>query len=158
VDDKEYWDVSLGLAIPGPKENVFKASSTGGVPTSSPTTHTDAYAFADFYLFAHLWNKQSLAPHVNAGIPITSQSLHRPYVGLSEDISGWLQRHGFPLDLCVFGGVVFMKQQLYDPTAPTKLRTDWAHKAMYGVEVPISSIASKLSSKSKASSSKSGSQ
>lgn len=156
VDDKEYWDVSLGLAIPGPKENVFKASSSGGGPASSVTTHTDAYAFADFYLFAHRWPKVSYAPHLNAGIPITSQSLHRPYAGLAEDISPWLQRHGFPLDLCIFGGVVFMKQQLYDPIVRNQLRIDWAHKAMYGVEVPISSIASKLSSKSKSSSAKSG--
>lgn len=148
VDDREYWDVSLGLAIPGPKENVFKPTSgTSSVPPSSVTTHTDAYAFADFYPFAHLWTKQSYAPHVNGGIPITSQSLHRPYVGLSEDISGWAQQHGFPLDLCIFGGVVFMKQQLYDATAPNRLRTDWAHKAMYGVEVPISGIASKLAGK-----------
>jgi len=157
VDDKEYWDVSLGLAIPGPKENVFKGSSSG-VPTSSVTTHTDAYAFADFYLFAKWRNKQSLAPHINGGIPITSQSLHRPYVGLSEDISGWAQRHGFPLDVCVFGGIVFMKQQLYDPAAHNQLRTDWAHKAMYGVEVPISSIASKLSGKGNKSNAKSTGQ
>ncbi len=157
VDDKEYWDVSLGLAIPGPKENVFKPTTGGGVPPSSTTTHTDAYAFADFYPFAYRWTKQSYAPHVNGGIPITSQSLHRPYVGLAEDISPWLQRHGFPLDLCVFGGVVFMKQQLYDPSVPSRLRTDWARKAMYGVEVPISGIASKLSGKgNKGSNTKSG--
>lgn len=157
VDDREYWDVSLGLAIPGPKENVFKPSSGGGVPSSSPTTHTDAYAFVDFYPFAYLWTKQSYAPHINGGIPITSQSLHRPYFGLSEDISGWAQRHGFPLDVCVFGGLVFMKQQLYDPTAPTLLRTDWARKAMYGVEVPISGIVSKLAGKGSKSSNAKGS-
>ena len=149
VDDKEYWDVSLGLAIPGPKENVFKASSSGGVPTSTPTTHTDAYALADFYFLAHYWPKVSYAPHINGGIPITSQSLHRPYLGLAEDISPWFQRHGFPLDLCVFGGIVFMKQQLYDPSSPTLLKPDWALKGMYGVEVPISSITGKLSKGSK---------
>jgi hypothetical protein len=157
ADDKEYWDVSLGLAIPGPKENVFKASTNGGIPSSSPTTHTDAYALADIYLLASKWPKVSYAPHINAGIPITSQSLHRPYVGLGEDVSPTLQQHGFPLDLCIFGGIVFMKQQFYDPNVTTKLRTDWAHKAMFGVEVPISSITSKLSSKSKSNSSKSGS-
>jgi hypothetical protein len=153
VDDKEYWDISLGLAIPGPKENVFKSSSSGLKPTSSPTTHTDAYALADFYFLAHYWPKVSYAPHLNGGIPITSQSLHRPYVGVAEDISPWFQRHGFPLDLCFFGGIVFMKQQLYDPSSPTLLRTDWALKTMYGVEVPISSITSKLSGKGNKSSS-----
>jgi len=51
-----------------------------------------------------------------------------------------------------------MKQQLYDPTAHNQLRTDWARKGMYGVEVPISSIASKLSGKGSKSSTKGTSQ
>ena len=157
VQDREYWDVGLGLAIPGVVEAVYTPSgSPNKLPGRSVVTHTDAYAFFDFYMFAKNHDKLAFLPHINGGIPITSQPLHRPYVGVSWDISGWAQRRGFPLDFCVFGGVVFMKQQIYDPGQPNDLKTDWARKGLWGVEVPISSIASKLTAKGKGSSSKGG--
>lgn len=89
--DPEYWDVSLGLAIPGPVEMTYKSPTTGGSTTVTPSklTHTDAYAFGDFYIFQ--WLSKSPAafsnlPHFNLGIPITSQVFHRPYVGMAENL------------------------------------------------------------------------
>ena len=144
VDDKEYWDVSLGLAIPGPYEAVYK-SGTSGTPSSSLKRHTDAYAFLDLYPFAYTAPKASWWPHVNAGVPITSQSLHRPYVGISEGIQKIVKT---PIPINVFVGTVFMKQQLFTGIGPTRLASDWATKSLFGVEVPISGITSKLSPKS----------
>lgn len=154
VDDKEIWDVSLGLAIPGPTEAVYTASSSSTAkPSPSLKHHTDAYVLLDLYPLAFRSPKVSSWPHINAGIPITSQSLHRPYVGISEGLSQWFR---LPIQVNVFGGAVFMKQQIYNGTGSTGLVWDRATKHMLGVEVPISGIASKLSSKgSKSNSSKS---
>jgi hypothetical protein len=103
----------------------------------------------DLYPFGHLAPKDSYWPHVNFGIPVTSQSLHRPYFGLGEDISGWAQRKGFPLDICIFGGLVDMKQQVYS-VSTGQLKWDRALKGVVGIEMPISQLASKLGkSKSK---------
>jgi hypothetical protein len=77
---------------------------------------------------------------------------HRPYIGAAINVTGWLRERGFPFDLNVFDGVVFMKQQVFvQPTAtiPTgSLKWDWARKNIFGVEIPVSAITSKLTKKS----------
>jgi hypothetical protein len=149
VTEPESWDVAVGLAIPGVTEAVYSKSTAGSAPTSKLVHHTDAYALVDLYPFGHLAPKDSYFPHVNFGIPVTSQSLHRPYFGLAEDISGWAQRKGFPLDICVFGGLVDMKQQLYSASTGA-LTWDRALKGVVGIEMPVGQWASKLTkSKSK---------
>jgi hypothetical protein len=149
VTEPESWDVAVGLAIPGVTEAVYSKSTTGSAPTSKLVHHTDAYALVDLYPFGHLAPKDSYFPHINFGIPVTSQSLHRPYFGLAEDISGWAQRKGFPLAICVFGGLVDMKQQLYSASTGA-LTWDRALKGVVGIEMPVGQWASKLTkSKSK---------
>jgi hypothetical protein len=155
VTEPESWDVGVGLAIPGVTEAVYSAPTAGSVPKSTPKHHTDAYALVDLYPFGHVAPKDSYWPHVNFGIPVTSQSLHRPYFGLGEDISGWAQRKGFPLDICVFGGLVDMKQQIYS-VSTGQLKWDRALKGVVGIEMPVGQLASKLGkSKSKSGSSSS---
>jgi hypothetical protein len=136
--DPEYWDVSLGASIPGVLEP--KYSSTGTL--ASPTRHTDAYAFLDLYPLQHFANAPTSLtsiPHFNLGIPITSQSLHRPYVGVAENLGFLTKKIKLNIPLSVFAGPVFMKQQVYVPTIPG-LRWDHATKMMYGLELPISAI------------------
>ncbi|MGB6472622.1 MAG: hypothetical protein WBF04_00930 [Candidatus Sulfotelmatobacter sp.] len=82
--DPEYWDVSIGVSTLGVLEP--KYSSTGALAT--PTRHTDAYAFLDIYPFqplAEAPTNLTRYPHFNLGLPISGQSLHRPYVGLAEN-------------------------------------------------------------------------
>ena len=149
VSEPESWDVGVGLAIPGVTEAVYSTPTAGSVPKSTPKHHTDAYAFVDLYPFGYLAPKDSYWPHVNFGVPVTSQSLHRPYFGLGEDISGWAQRKGFPLDICIFGGLVDMKQQIYS-VSTGQLKWDRALKGVIGIEMPVTQLASKLGkSKSK---------
>jgi len=150
--DPEFWDVSVGMAIPGPIEMTYKSSTsssssstTSGSTTVTPSkvTHTDAYAFFDIYLgeFSSRTAPATLSmfPHINAGIPITGQTLHRPYVGLAENL-GFLTKHAkLNIPLSVFAGPVFMKQQVELP-GTTTLKWDRATKMIYGVELPISSI------------------
>jgi hypothetical protein len=158
--DTEYWDVSLGLAIPGPVETTYKSttSSTGkSTLTPSNVTHTDAYAFADFYIFEH-WAMAptflSAAPHVNVGIPITSQVFHRPYVGFAENIGLLTSKVKLNIPLSVFAGTVFMKQQIESPPGSQTLKWDRATKMMYGLELPISSITKYMKGNSNSNSNK----
>jgi hypothetical protein len=147
--DTEYWDVSLGLAIPGPVETTYKSStsSTGSTTvTPSKVTHTDAYAFVDLYLFEKASRAPaslSSAPHINFGIPITGQTLHRPYVGASENLGFLTSRIKLNIPLSVFAGPVFMKQQIEVP-GTTTLKWDRATKMIYGLELSISSITNYL--------------
>ena len=177
VDEPEWWDVSVGLATPGPKEAVFSPSTTGTAATGTPTCpkgytcgfkhHADAYVLFDIYPLAQTWGRQSrplfqkasFAPHFNFGIPITSQSLYRPYAGIAENISSPLEHHlGFPLSISFYGGVVWMKQSLClslcvsnfngstssATVAAPVLPQDRAMKLTVGFEVSITGIASKL--------------
>lgn len=136
--DPEYWDVSLGVSIPG----ILEPKYTSAGKLTNPTRHTDAYAFLDIYLFQHLAEAPAsltFFPHLNLGIPITSQSLHRPYVGIGENLGFLTKKIKLNIPLAVFGGPVFMKQQIYVP-ATSGLKWDHAIKMMYGFELPISAI------------------
>jgi hypothetical protein len=150
-DDREFIDFSMGVVVPGPKERVFTSPSS-----SSITTHTDVYALLDLYPFFLVSPKNGLPPHFVVGLPVTSQVFHRPIFGVSENISSWtgLERLGFP-QMSLFGGVVYMKQQLLTSTGT--LASDRATKAVFGVEVSVSSLVSKIGSATKGASSKSGS-
>jgi hypothetical protein len=57
--------------------------------------------------------------------------------------------------MSLFGGVVYMKQQLLTSTGT--LVPDRATKAVFGVEVSVSSLVGKIGSAAKGASSKSGS-
>jgi hypothetical protein len=146
--DPEFWDVSLGVAIPGPVEMTYKSSTSAGTTTVTPSkvTHTDAYAFGDIYLLQHFSTSPaglSSLPHINFGIPITSQSLHRPYVGMAEGLNFLTSKLKLGVPVSVFAGAVFMKQQVELPGTST-LKWDRATKMIYGIELPISSITNYL--------------
>jgi hypothetical protein len=122
VLDPEYWDVAVGIVVPGTTEAVYTAGTGGAAPKLTLKHHTDAYAFVDLYPFASVAPKESYWPHFNVGVPLTSQSLHRPYVGAAENVSLWGQRKGFPLSIRVFGGIVDMKQQIFSASSPSDLK------------------------------------
>jgi hypothetical protein len=94
-NDREWWDVSLGLALPGVKQTTFSAPS--GKVVASTTTHADVYAFFD--LGYDLQNKGLRFPHLDVGIPVASQSLYRPFVGVGQWLTPLLglEKKKFPL-------------------------------------------------------------
>jgi hypothetical protein len=157
--DREYWDVSLGLAIPGVRETRYSFSSASNTVSSSVTTHTELYAFLDLFPFAALTPKESWTPHINLGIPVTSKSLYRPYFGIAENLTSWIhlqKRLGLPVGINFFVGMTFMKTQQIvgaPPTTQTEfnsaLRINRVWKPMFGIEVPVGALASKLGGKSK---------
>jgi len=154
-EDPEWWDVSIGIAIPGIRES--KYSIVNGDLTKSVTTHTDFYGMLDLYPFFLKTDKNDWAPHFNVGVPITSQSFYRPYFGLAESVGGVLSRIAgtkkpfqLPVNINVFAGMVWMKTTYVsdNPTTNSDLTSDshatrvW--KPIFGIEVPVSSIASKI--------------
>jgi hypothetical protein len=146
-DDKEFFDFSLAVAIPGPKETIYSISSSGTVQ-NSVTTHTDIYAMLDLYPGFWWLNKESPAPHFAVGLPVTSQVFHRPFFGAAEDFTSWtgLQKHGLPLRMSVFGGIVYM-QTKYPSGQPVVLKATRVAKPMFGVELSVSALISKVGGK-----------
>jgi Putative Ig domain len=151
-DDKEFFDFSLAIAIPGPKQTIYSISSSGSVQ-HSVTTHTDMYAMLDLYPGFWYLNKESPAPHFVVGLPVTSQVFHRPFFGVAENFTSWtgLQKHGLPLQMSVYAGVVYMQTNY--PTAVSNpgagqsavvLKPFRVTKAMFGVELSVSSLVSKI--------------
>ena len=153
--DLEWWDVSVGVTIPGVRQSTY--AITGASLQKTVTTHTDLYAMLDLYPFAPLAEKNGWAPHFNVGVPLTSQSLYRPLFGMAEPISGLLtcllglkKQAAIPLDLSVFGGMVWMKTQIVvgNPATSAELASDlvttrvW--KPAYGIEVSVSSMVGKI--------------
>ena len=76
-DDIEWWDVSIGVTIPGVRE--AKYTDTGNTVQRNVTTHTELYGLFDIYPTAKWKTKESWVPHFNLGIPLTSQPFYRPY-------------------------------------------------------------------------------
>jgi hypothetical protein len=177
VDEPEWWDISLGLSVPGVREKTYtiaplssSSKPTGNCLNNTVTCgvkhHADAYALLDLYPFATNWfatlhgrralfqNDAFLIPHLNLGIPITSQSLYRPYFGAAVNVSSPLQHRGFPIGISVFAGLVDMKQTICNnacaqavaasATATPILTQDRALRGAFGVEVSITAIAGKL--------------
>lgn len=157
--DREFWDVSGGLAIPGVRETTFSFSASGssGTTTSSTTRHTEAYVYADFFPFWLVAPKESWFPHLNAGVPVTTKSLYRPYFGFAENLtgpSGLQKKLNLPAAINFTAGACYMKTEEILGSLPTtqagftsSLKWHRVWKPMFGIEIPVSSITSKLSGK-----------
>jgi len=152
--DNEFWDVSVGVTTPGTRET--KYSFSNGMVGHSITRHTDVYGMFDFFLCGSHYSKEGGCPHIDVGLPLTSQSLYRPYFGLSENLTGWttLQKKlNLPVGISFFAGVVWMKTHyvLGDPTTQAEFDSNYrpvrVWKGLFGIEVPISSMVSKIGSK-----------
>lgn len=153
-EDREWWDISIGITIPGTHETKY-AFSNGAVQTSV-TRHTDLYGMFDIFPAAKWLPKESYVPHFVVGLPVTSRSLYRPYFGLAENLTGWtrLQKKlGIPVGVNFFAGEVYMKINVLtgSPTTQAEFNSDLKQtrvwKTVFGIEVPISSIASKIGGK-----------
>jgi hypothetical protein len=155
--DREYWDVGIGIAIPGVRETKYTFSTTTSKVVPSVTTHTDVYALVDIFPFAYLVPKESIVPHFVTGIPLTSQSFYRPYFGVAENLTGWttLQKKlGLPVAINFIAGMTYMKTQEIVGMPPTtqaefnsQLQMHRVWKPIFGIEVPVSSVLSKIGGK-----------
>lgn len=139
--DREYWDFSLAVTVPGVRQTKF--STPANPPTV--TTHTDAYAMLDLYPAARWFTKEQAFPHVIVGMPITSQPFYRPAFGAADSLTSWtgLEKRGFPIRIGFFGGVVYMKQQ-YLTGSPITIAQHRIWKGVFGFEVPVTALASAI--------------
>jgi hypothetical protein len=145
--DLEWWDIGLGLNIPGVKQPEYSSSTPP--KQSSPKTQSSFYGFVNLYPFSLLGSKTSAYPSLVAGIPVTGQVFYQPFVGLSEDVTGWAAgKKWLPLQINLVAGVVFLKQQeaLANAQGTLQVEHNYVRKFMFGIEVPVSSLASKIKS------------
>jgi hypothetical protein len=161
--DKEWWDVSLAVPTPGVKESRYSIS--GSMLQSKSTTHTDLYALFDIYPWARWVTKDSGIPHFTVGLPVAGQTFYRPEFGIAENFTGWttLQRKGFPTAMSIFVGMTYMKTTIVDgiPTTAAQLSASSSKtrvwKPVFGLEVPVNSLISKVGKGSKSKNTNSGS-
>jgi hypothetical protein len=106
VQEREWWDVSLGVTVPGVRQTQYTADTT---VHSKSTTHTNVYAFLDFGLL----NTKPRLPHLSVGLPVSGQVFYRPFFGVGQSITTlpFIDRLRFPLKFGVFVGVVYARQQ-----------------------------------------------
>ncbi len=143
--DKEYWDIGLGLAVPGVPERMYDPADL--TKKSSTTVHTDVYAFIDIYFDG---NRRSAWPHLVLGVPVASQPLHRQAYAMSFPLTTWLGlSKKVPFTLCGVLGVAAVKEYhlIPDPQGNNglNLKTGWTAKWFYGVELPLNQLVSRVS-------------
>jgi len=154
VLDKEWWDLSLSLSIPGVREPKVSLNKDN-IVTPSVTRHIDVYGFINLYPFAAKKPKNSFAPHFDVGLPFSGQPLHRWFAGASEKIP-WIEKAvGIPVN--VFAGTVFLKESVSSLAAGAKaadtatftnsLQDHWVRKGMFGLEFPVSALVGKIGKK-----------
>jgi len=146
--DKEFWDIALAIATPGVLEPNYASSNPA--KQLGPTRHTDLYGMLNFYPFYSSFSKDSILPHLVAGIPVTSKPFYRPFFGVAENLTGWTrwQKHGFPLRMSFFAGVVYLNEETVIGNGSGGLSISHARtlKPMAGIEVPLSGLVSKIGS------------
>ena len=150
VDSRQYWNVGVNIIVKGPRENKYALSSSN-VVTQTHTIHAPLIAAFDLSPWAY-WLPMDKYPYLQIGVPLSGSAFHMPYFGLAQPLpftKKWLP-------ISAYGGVVLMKQTFpktisVGQTATTAafnsdLETDWPIKAVYGIEVPVSSIIKKVKS------------
>jgi hypothetical protein len=150
VEAYQYWNVGINIVTRGPRENKYALSSSG-VVTQTHTLHAPLIAAFDISPWARKLPMDKY-PYIQVGVPLSGSAFHMPYFGLAQPLrftNKWLP-------ISVYGGVVLMKQtfpktiQVGQTTTTAAfnndLKTDWPVKAVYGIEVPVSSIINKVKS------------
>jgi hypothetical protein len=150
VDSRQYWNVGVNIIVRGPRENKYALSSSN-VVTQTHTIHAPLIAAFDVSPWAY-WLPMDKYPYLQIGVPLSGSAFHMPYFGLAQPLpftKKWLP-------ISAYGGIVLMKQTFpktigVGQTTTTAafnsdLETDWPIKAVFGIEVPVSSISNKVKS------------
>jgi hypothetical protein len=141
-DDKEWWDFSVGVTTPGVREAKYNPANPAAPPTF--TRHTELYGILDLYPFAKWAPKDSYVPHFNVGLPVSGKPFYLPYYGVAENVTArW---RNFPLPLSVFIGLIDIKETFnLTPAGSGAVFVKGRElKGVWGVEVPVSTIVSKI--------------
>ena len=143
VNDVEHWNVGINIVAWGPRENKYDLTKDNALEQTH-TRHSALYAVVDVSPWASVC-PMNKCPYLQAGVPLSGATFHVPYVGMAQPLPffKWLP-------ISAYGGVAFMRQThpktlaigatTDQTTLNNDLTTDWPVKALYGIEVPVSSI------------------
>jgi hypothetical protein len=150
VDARAYWNAGVAVPVRGPVEYQYDLAKDNSVEQTH-TRHSAILATFDFSPWARTC-PMTKCPYLQVGVPLSGAAFHAPYFGAAQPIpfsKKWLQ-------ISVFGGFMLMRQ-----TSPTTLKigdittaaafnsdlhTNWPVKAIYGIEVPVTSIVKSIKS------------
>lgn len=131
---RDFVAFGVGIVPHGPRETTWATNTTTNMLTPTTSNHNNFYGLVDFAPWPARF-PMSRWPYFQAGLPLTGAATHLPYAGMGMPFP-WFRKE---LAVSLFGGFVIMQQQ--DP-AGTR---DRAIKGLWGVEVPIASLASQIS-------------
>lgn len=142
--------MGIDIITHGPRENKY-ALSTSNVVTQTHTYHAPLIAAFDVSPWASKLPMDKY-PYIQVGLPLSGSAFHMPYFGMAQPLPFTKKL----LPISVYGGVLLMKQTFPKTLAMgastttaafnNDLYTDRPIKAVYGIEVPISSIITKVKS------------
>jgi hypothetical protein len=150
VSARQYWDIGIDIVVHGPRENKYALSNTN-VVTQSHTIHSALIATFDFSLWAYKLPMDTY-PYFQIGLPLSGSAFHLPYAGIAQPLP--FTKKFVPLS--IYGGIGFMRQlkpntlTLGQTTTAVvfaqDIQPDWPAKFIYGIEVPVGPIVSKIKS------------
>jgi hypothetical protein len=150
VTDIEHWAIGVDIVAWGPLEKKYALSSADAV-TMTSTRHEALIGTFDFSPWGSVC-PMTKCPYIQGGLPLSGSALHLPYTGFAQP----LPFTSSFIPLSIYGGVGFMKQTKLNGIAvgSTTTQTDfnaaqktnWPRKYTFGIEVPVSTIASKIKS------------
>jgi hypothetical protein len=143
--DKEYWDLGMGLSIPGVLEPQY--APTNPTLQIHAARHSEIYGFLNFFPLARWADKTSLAPNITLGVPVTGKVFFRPFFGVGESLNGWKPLGSrLPLQIDIIAGFTFLNQEIAEPgqPGPLAIQRERVWKPMFGIEVPVSALISKI--------------
>jgi hypothetical protein len=143
--DLEYWDIGLGLSALGVKEPQYSPTSPQTQITAKNHAGT-VFGFANLYPFAHWGNKTSYYPSFVVGIPVTGKVFYQPFFGIAWGPLGWWKKA--PLAVNLVWGLDWLNQEKAAPNASGvyAIGHERVRKQMFGVELPVSALVSKIKS------------
>jgi hypothetical protein len=136
VQARDFVLFGIGVVPHGPSETDYGTNSSG-VQTSTTSNRNNFYGLVDLTPCPVHCNMKTW-PYLQLGLPLTGAAWHAPYIGAGIPIPWpWLKKT-FPLS--AFVGTIDLKQQ----TATGTTYTNW--RPLWGIEVPLSSLASQIQS------------
>jgi hypothetical protein len=151
ITDYEHWDVGVNIVAYGPNITAYGLNTTNSTVVSGTTRQMPLYGVFDYSPWASKC-PMTTCGYFQGGLPFSGAVLHSPYAGIS-----WPLPTSKFLQISAYFGVSFIKQTKLHNTAvgatpitqaqfASASYHDWTKRPIYGIEVPVSSIISKIKS------------
>jgi len=148
-----HWDAAVAVPLIGVKETDYSVSN--GIVSSKLSSKAYAYGMFHCYFYpVDLKGDYPWIPSVVGGLPLSGQTLNKPFAGLAFGI-----KKPLPFRINPFGGVVFNK--VFSPQTLTvresataaqlasDLKSHRQYKLLIGIDIPVTQFVSLKNSNSK---------